>query len=245
MSTNEDKSAADKSTVDEIRARFDVDVERFSKLETGTTTQIDSVLCLDLIAAAATATTPQAKQLLDIGCGAGNWSLKLLERLPKLSVTLLDLSQPMLARAKERVSASTAGQVATIQGDIREIELPDDSFDLVVAGAVFHHLRSDSQWKAMCAKLFRMLRPGGSVWICDLLDHEIDSVRALMTGRYGDYLQERGGPAYRDHVFAYVAHEDSPIPVTRQCDYLREAGFAGVDILHKVGPFAAFGAQKR
>jgi tRNA (cmo5U34)-methyltransferase len=241
MSENENDS---KSTVDEIRARFDVDVERFSKLETGTTTQIDSVLCLDLIAAAAAATTPHAKQLLDIGCGAGNWSLKLLERLPNLDVTLLDLSQPMLTRASERVLAATKGKVATIQGDAREVDLPENGFDLVVAGAVFHHLRNESQWRAVCAKLFRLLRPGGSVWIYDLLDHEIGAVRQLMTGRYGDYLEGRGGAAYRDHVFAYVAREDSPIPVTKQCDYLREAGFQGVDILHKVGPFAAFGAKK-
>lgn len=241
MAANE---SHDKSTVDEIRARFDVDVERFSKLETGTTTQIDSVLCLDLIAAAAAATTPNAKQLLDIGCGAGNWSLKLLERLPNLDVTLLDLSQPMLARASERVSAATTGNVATIQGDVRELDFPENSFDIVVAGAVFHHLRSESQWREVCAKLFRILRSGGSVWIYDLLDHEIEAISKLMTGRYGDYLEGRGGREYREHVFAYVAREDSPIPVTKQCDYLREAGFAGVDILHKVGPFAAFGAKK-
>jgi tRNA (cmo5U34)-methyltransferase len=234
----------DKSTVDEIRSRFDIDVERFSQLETGTTTQIDSVLCLDLIAAAAAATTPSASHLLDVGCGAGNWSLKLLERLPRLNVTLLDLSAPMLERAQQRVGSATQGQTRTLQGDIREVELADGSFDIVVAGAVFHHLRSEAEWNAVAAKLFRIVRPGGSIWIYDLLDHEIANVRELMTARYGDYLSQRGGEAYRDHVFAYIAREDSPVPVTTQCEYLRQAGFAACDILHKNGPFAAFGAVK-
>src|SRR5215212_5539030 len=71
-----------KSTVDEIRARFDNDVERFANLETGQSATIDAPLMLDLVSRAAAATTPGARSLLDIGCGAGNYSLKLLERSP-------------------------------------------------------------------------------------------------------------------------------------------------------------------
>ena len=44
------------------------------------------------------------RRLLDVGCGAGNYSLKLLTLLPNLEVTLVDLSRPMLDRAVERVS---------------------------------------------------------------------------------------------------------------------------------------------
>jgi tRNA (cmo5U34)-methyltransferase len=69
-----------KSTVEEIRARFDNDVERFSNLETGQSAVIDSPLCMDLVASAAAAVTPEAQSLLDIGCGAGNYTLKVLEK---------------------------------------------------------------------------------------------------------------------------------------------------------------------
>ncbi len=65
-----------KSTVEQIRQRFDKDVERFSNLETGQSATIDAPLVLDLIAKAATAAKPDAKHLLDIGCGAGNYTLK-------------------------------------------------------------------------------------------------------------------------------------------------------------------------
>lgn len=64
--------AMSKSTINEIRARFDADVERFSNLDTGQSTTIDAPLVLELIAEAAAATTPNATHLLDIGCGAGN-----------------------------------------------------------------------------------------------------------------------------------------------------------------------------
>src|SRR5687767_15351351 len=109
-----------KSSVDEIRARFDADVERFSNLETGQSATVDAPLAMTLVARAAAATTPHARHVLDVGCGAGNYTLKLLEQIPNLDVTLIDLSQPMLDRAKERVRQATVGDITTIQGDIRQ-----------------------------------------------------------------------------------------------------------------------------
>ena len=66
-----------KSTVEQIRARFDNDGERFSNLETGQSATIDAPLVFELISQAAAATNPGATDLLDVGCGAGNYSLKL------------------------------------------------------------------------------------------------------------------------------------------------------------------------
>src|SRR5205814_1663321 len=138
-----------KSTVDEIRRRFDADVERFSNLESGQSATVDAPLAMTLVAAAAAATTPHARHVLDVGCGAGNYTLKFLEHLPGLDVTLIDLSRPMLDRATERVGRATTGTVTAIQGDIREIELGEEKFDIVVAAAVLHHLRTDDEWRAV------------------------------------------------------------------------------------------------
>ena len=103
-----------KSSVDEIRSRFDADVERFSDLETGQAAAPDSPLCMDLVTEAAAVVTPDARAVLDVGCGAGNYTLRLLDRLPGLEVTLLDLSRPMLDRAAERVTAAGASAVRTV-----------------------------------------------------------------------------------------------------------------------------------
>src|ERR1700692_561584 len=146
-----------KSSVDEIRQRFDADVERFSNLETGQSATVDAPLAMALVAQAAAATTPHARHVLDVGGGAGNYTLKLLEFLPNLNATLIDLSQPMLDRARERVSRSTAGRITTIRGDIRQIELPDGQFDIVLAAAVLHHLRTDQEWRGVFAHVHKTL----------------------------------------------------------------------------------------
>src|SRR3712207_6343355 len=143
-----------KSTPDEIRARFDADVERFSNLETGQSATIDAPLVLELITRAAAAATPQARSALDVGCGAGNYTLKLLEALPGLEVTLVDLSRPMLDRAAVRLGASTAAAVTPLQGDIRELNLGQERFDVILAAAVLHHLRGEEEWRAVFRSFF-------------------------------------------------------------------------------------------
>jgi len=233
-----------KSTVDQIRQRFDHDVERFSQLETGQSATIDAPLVLDLIVRAAAAANPDARHVLDLGCGAGNYTLKLLERIPQLNCTLIDLSQPMLDRAFERVRAQTAGTIVPIQGDIRELDLAAGQFDVIVAGAVLHHLRGDAEWQAVFTKLHHALKPGGSLWIADLIDHSSAPIQTLMWQRYGEYLADLRDPAYRDQVFGYIAQEDSPRPLLFQIDLLREVGFADVELLHKNSCFAAFGGIK-
>jgi tRNA (cmo5U34)-methyltransferase len=197
-----------------------------------------------LVAQVAAVTTPHARHVLDVGCGAGNYTLKLLEHLPNLDVTLIDLSQPMLDRATERVRQATTGRITTIQGDIREVELPDGDFDVVLAAAVLHHLRADQEWRDVFAVFHRALRPGGSVWVFDLVESSIPAVQKLMQRQYGDYLTRLKDESYRDHVFAYVEKEDTPRPLLFQLDILRQVGFTQVEVLHKNICFAAFGAVK-
>jgi tRNA (cmo5U34)-methyltransferase len=233
-----------KSTVEQIRERFDRDVERFSNLETGQSATVDAPITLDLIASVAASTTPSATHLLDIGCGAGNYTLKILQHLPNLNVTLVDLSKPMLDRAVERVRPVTEGEIETAQADIRDLDLGESRFDIIVAAAVFHHLREDSEWSSVFRKCHRALRPGGAIWISDLVAHASPEVQAVMWARYGAYLEQLRGPEYREHVFAYIEQEDSPRSVMYQVDLLREVGFRVVEILHKNGCFAAFGAIK-
>jgi tRNA (cmo5U34)-methyltransferase len=234
----------EKSTLEEIRTRFDADVERFSVLETGQQSTIDAPLAMELITRAAVATTPGMKRVLDIGCGAGNNTLRLLGEINPLDCDLLDLSQPMLDRARERVSAINRGTTRVIRGDFRDAALPGPAYDVILAAAVLHHLRDDSDWLAGFTRLHDLLAPGGSLWITDLVTHSLPEVDRLMWERYGDYLSALGGPDHREKVFAYIEREDSPRPLVWQLDLLRRVGFQEIEILHKNSNFAAFGARK-
>jgi tRNA (cmo5U34)-methyltransferase len=138
----------------------------------------------------------------------------------------------------------TTGLVQAVQADIRDLDLGESKFDIIVAAAVFHHLREDDDWRSVFRKCHAALRPGGSIWISDLVMHSNQKVQAVMWERYGEYLEQLSGPEYREKVFAYIEQEDTPRSVGYQVELLREVGFRDVEILHKNSCFAAFGGVK-
>ncbi len=234
-----------KATNHEIKVRFDNDVERFSNLESGQQTTIDAPLTMELCTEAARYTTPQATELLDIGCGAGNYTLKMLSKIPELNCTLNDLSMPMLQRAKERITSRTKGKITLIQDDMRNLDLPDNSFDIVLAAATFHHLRVDKDWELVFTKAYNLLKPGGSIWISDLIAHDSKLIDQLFQDKYRAYLETLGGgPEFAQKVFDYVEYEDTPRSLTYQLNLLNKVGFKAIDVLHKNSCFAAFGGVK-
>lgn len=233
-----------KATTEEITLRFDNDVERFSNLETGQQSTIDAPVTMELCTAAASYTNPQAKELLDVGCGAGNYTLNMLGKIPDLNCTLNDLSMPMLQRAKERVSAKTKGNITVLHSDMRYLNLPDNHFDIVLAAATFHHLRDDADWELVFTKIYNALKPGGSLWISDLITHNSTSINKLFEDKYRIYLESLDGPEYAQKVFDYIAHEDTPRSLNYQLGLMQKIGFRETEILHKNSNFAAFGGVK-
>lgn len=234
-----------KSTLKDIQERFDIDVDRFSNLETGQAATIDAPLAMELISQAAVSCTVKIRRVLDIGCGAGNNTIKLLQLIRPFDCDLVDLSLPMLERACARIAAVNTGDIRTLQGDFRTLELPEQGYDVILAAAVLHHLRDHQDWENVFGKIYRLTAPGGSVWITDLVSHETEQVHRMMWKRYGEYLSSLGGEEYRNKVFSYIDKEDSPRPVTYQLDLLHRVGFDHVELLHKNSCFAAFGAVKR
>src|SRR5690606_38151631 len=233
-----------KSSIEEIRKRFDKDVERFSNLDTGQLTVPDAALMMELCTDAAKYANSGARELLDIGCGAGNYTLKMLSKIPNLNCTLNDLSQPMLDKAGERLADQTKGALTLIQEDMRLLELRDNQFELVCAAALLHHLREDGDWEGFFRKIYRALKPGGSFWISDLVEHDVPAINRLFVHRYSAYLEGLGGPSHRDKVWKYIREEDSSRSLSFQVDLLRKVGFSAVEVLHKNGLFAAFGAVR-
>ncbi len=105
---------------------------------------------------------------------------------------------------------------------------------------MLHHLRDDADWRREFARLNAWLRPGGRLYVADLCWFDVPDAQELMLARYGDYLVQLGGEAYRDKVLAYIDREDSPRSLPYQLDLLKAAGFARYDVLHRHSLFACY-----
>lgn len=228
-----------KSTIEEIREKFENAVESYSNLETGQSTAVDSPVFLEVLTESAARLAPAAKKVLDIGCGAGNYTLKLLQKLPGLECTLIDLSPKMLERAKERISAVGSGPVKTIEGDILTTALPVGQFEIVLSGLALHHLREESGWRSVFKRVYESLKPGGVFMISDMIAQADERIEEYMMGRYIGHIEERIGPEQAKWVHQMTLKEDTPRSVFFLLNLLQETGFRNVDILHKNILFAA------
>lgn len=99
--------------------------------------------------------------ILEIGCGTGKNSVWLAEKTKQL--TSVDLSEEMLARAKEKVTAS---HVTFIRADILQPwAFATESADLVSFSLVLEHIKDLDH---IFSETARVVKPGGYVYIGEL-----------------------------------------------------------------------------
>jgi tRNA (cmo5U34)-methyltransferase len=233
-----------KHTIEEIRTLFDGDVERFSNETTGQTSAVDAAIVLDMIEDSAARMQPDAKFLCDIGCGGGNFSIRIARRLPQLQITLVDLSWSMLERAAARLTAENFYIEKSVQSDIRETPLEPEKYDVIVAGAVLHHLRTRDEWKDVFSKIYQSLSNGGTFWYWDLICHENEEIQAVQKERYAEHLAAKVGREQQTRTFEMIERSDTPETPAFIIQTLHEIGFKKIDVLHKNATFLALVARK-
>jgi len=101
---------------------------------------------------------PGAK-VLEVGVGTG---LSLPAYPRHAEVTGVDLSEDMLAKAKERIDESGWTNITVQPMNAEELDFPDASFDIVTS---FHVVSVVSNPKRMMSELTRVCRPGGRILI--------------------------------------------------------------------------------
>lgn len=233
-----------KSSIEAIRCNFDQQVERFSNIETGQTTAIDSPLCMELVSQAAKLTNPNASCILDLGCGGGNYAVKVASLLPNADCTLIDISQNMVFAAQKRLEQIISGKVTAIQGDYRDVELGENLFDIITAGTTLHHLRGDDEWELVFRNVYRALKPGGSFWINDIVIGETEALTEMMINGWVSELKTQISEEEIEMYMQRYETEDTPRSLSYQLELMRQVGFSRSIVLHKHFNFAAFGAIK-
>jgi trans-aconitate 2-methyltransferase len=91
--------------------------------------------------------------VLDAGCGSGRITETLIQRLPHGRVIAVDMSESMVAAARERLGSD----VDIRQGDLLELEL-DEPVDAILSTATFHWIADHD---LLFRRLHASLRPGG------------------------------------------------------------------------------------
>lgn len=152
-------------------------------------------------------------RLLDVGCGTGVLLERLVVRQPESRLYGCDLSDAMLAVARDGLGPSTG----LFQAATEALPLADASIDVLTSTSAFHFVREPR--KAL-SEMHRVLRPGGRLVLADWC-------RDFLTMRLLDGYLKAFDAA---HHYTYRSGEFARL--------LEEHGFGGVQISrYRIGWF--------
>jgi arsenite methyltransferase len=148
--------------------------------------------------------------VLDLGSGGGIDVLLSAQRVgPGGKAYGLDMTDEMLALARENQRKAGVTNVEFLKGEIEDIPLPDNSVDVIISNCVINLSADKGQ---VLREAFRVLKPGGRFAVSDVVLR-------------GDIPQR-----VRDSVMLWVGCVAGALQDSEYAAKLAEAGFEAIDI---------------
>lgn len=150
--------------------------------------------------------------VLDLGSGAGNDCFVVRSLVGETGkVTGLDFTEAMVVRANQNAMKLGFSNVQFLQGDIEEMPLPDNGFDVIVSNCVLNLVPDKVR---AFAQMYRVLKPGGHFCISDVV------VKGSLPA------------AFRTEAELYVGCVSGAVSMDEYLDIIHKQGFKNI-VVHK------------
>jgi ubiquinone/menaquinone biosynthesis C-methylase UbiE len=198
---------------------------------------------LPLIASLAAACSSPRPSFLDLGCGHGDVTAELLTATPGASVTMVDFSDEMLRRARERFLNDD--RVSILKHDLNRGlpgALAESRFDAAVSCFAFHHIELENR-VMLYGQIRGVLRPDGLFINGDRFRGESPAIGAWEFDNWVGWMTARAKERFgitktsaeirRRQLEMDEELGDKPGSIWAMRDDLKQAGFAHIDCLYK------------
>jgi ubiquinone/menaquinone biosynthesis C-methylase UbiE len=155
--------------------------------------------------------------VLDVACGPGGWAQEVAQRYPRIQVLGIDISQAMIAFARQRAQVQRLDNAAFQVMDARaRLAFQDESFDLVNARFISAFLPR-IEWPGVISEFGRLTRPGGTIVLTEVDIFSPDNTNSPAL--------EEWNALCREAVYRAGLYTSTGTLVTSVLDqFLREAG---------------------
>jgi tRNA (cmo5U34)-methyltransferase len=182
-----------------------------------------------------------AIRVLDLGAGTGLLSFYIGSHFHNAHITLVDISDEMMAQARERLQIG-GDRFRFVLADFAQNPI-EEKYDAIVSALSIHHL-SDACKRELFAKIFAALGQGGLFINADQIRGDTDAIEERNHRRWLLATRELG---VDEHALAAALERmklDQASPLDGQLGWLRELGFREVACEYKNLIFAVYSARK-
>ena len=171
------------------------------------------------------------KKMLDLGGGAGSYSIALCQHNPELTAYVVDAKEPVEIAAEQIAESGLEDRVIPVEGDFDQIELGNDSDVVLISGVVL--IKGEEECRRLFRRAYDALAPGGMVIVQDFMRVDFSDKRSFMDTMMDMYVLIAFSPGAGDrHGEEYVS-------------WLAEAGFSNIKETALPTQLAIITAEKR
>jgi len=182
-------------------------------------------------------------KVIDLGCGTGTISKRIINIFPNAAITCLDIAPNMIEVAKQKMKEypGTTFQV----GDFQNYEF-NDKYNVVVSSLALHHLPTDIGKQNFCKKIFNSLLPNGVFYNGDIIIGSNETIQRMNMTKWKAFLRKNiPDDEIENKWMQTYRNEDYPAKLSDQLKWLEKIGFSEVDVLWKYYNFALYGGTKK
>lgn len=187
-----------------------------------------------------------ADNVLELGCGSGNVSLRLAGRWPHAALTFVDAAPPMLELTRERLKEAEPQieeRAQFLSQRFEDLSLEPGTIDVVIASLSLHHVADVS---IVYDRIAPMLVRGGRLVMLDGMRGLTDREHDVHMTRWAAYWQEPGNLSEEEihDMREHIARHDHYRSLPDHFEMLTRAGFRDPDCVWRDGVFALVTATR-
>lgn len=180
-------------------------------------------------------------RILDLGCGNGNVTARLVPKYPNAKVTVVDASAQMIDLCRTKFKRY---DFTYVNSYFKDFLFEKGKYDLIVAGFSLHHC-DEAEKQSLFKKIYSALKSGGIFSCSDLMISKTNPEHPALIKQWKTFVNANfpDGKKWK-WVMEHYRTFDRPTDYTSQVKWLEDAGFTTVSIPFRKGYWTHLHAVK-